>query len=161
MADETKLTAATRIEKLLDNIAGGENEVTPATRLEKFLSYIADAMEGGGGSGGGGCECGLFTVTITINDLGYSADKTYAEIAQLLSEGKKPVAFVEKLDGPQGIVSSNQYLYIENLVVVFVFEYSYQASQGAPLTYTNRNIAIAPDGTITSQYTDGTITLTT
>lgn len=56
MADETKLTAATRIEKLLDNIAGGENEVTPATRLEKFLSYIADAMEGGGGSGGGGHE---------------------------------------------------------------------------------------------------------
>lgn len=54
MADETKLTAATRLEKLLDNIAGGENEVTPATRLEKFLSYIADAMEGGGGSGGGG-----------------------------------------------------------------------------------------------------------
>ena len=49
MADETKLTAATRLEKLLDNIAGGENEVTPATRLEKFLSYIADAMEGGGG----------------------------------------------------------------------------------------------------------------
>ena len=48
MADETKLTAATRLEKLLDNIAGGENEVTPATRLEKFLSYIADAMEGGG-----------------------------------------------------------------------------------------------------------------
>lgn len=57
MADETKLTAATRIEKLLDNIAGGDNEVTPATRLEKFLSYIADAMEGGGGSGGGGCKC--------------------------------------------------------------------------------------------------------
>ena len=54
MADETKLTAATRLEKLLDNIAGGDNEVTPATRLEKFLSYIADAMEGGGGSGGGG-----------------------------------------------------------------------------------------------------------
>lgn len=54
MADETKLTAATRLEKLLDNIAGGENDVTPATRLEKFLSYIADAMEGGGGSGGGG-----------------------------------------------------------------------------------------------------------
>lgn len=53
MADETKLTAATRLEKLLDNIAGGDNEVTPATRLEKFLSYIADAMEGGGGSGGG------------------------------------------------------------------------------------------------------------
>lgn len=52
MADETKLTAATRLEKLLDNIAGGDNEVTPATRLEKFLSYIADAMEGGGGSGG-------------------------------------------------------------------------------------------------------------
>lgn len=52
MADE-KLTAATRIEKLLDNIAGGDNEVTPASRLEKFLSYIADAMEGGGGSGGG------------------------------------------------------------------------------------------------------------
>ena len=51
MADETKLTAATRLEKLLDNIAGGENEVTPATRLEKFLSYIADAVEGGGGSG--------------------------------------------------------------------------------------------------------------
>ena len=48
MADETKLTAATRLEKLLDNIAGGGNEVTPATRLEKFLSYIADAMEGGG-----------------------------------------------------------------------------------------------------------------
>ena len=52
MADETKLTAATRLEKLLDNIAGGENEVTPATRLEKFLSYIADAMEGGGGGSG-------------------------------------------------------------------------------------------------------------
>ena len=51
MADETKLTAATRLEKLLDNIAGGENEVTPATRLEKFLSYIADAMEGGGSGG--------------------------------------------------------------------------------------------------------------
>lgn len=52
MADE-KLTAATRLEKLLDNIAGGENEVTPATRLEKFLSYIADAIEGeSGGSGG-------------------------------------------------------------------------------------------------------------
>lgn len=51
MADE-KLTAATRLEKLLDNIAGGENEVTPATRLEKFLSYIADAIEGeSGGSG--------------------------------------------------------------------------------------------------------------
>lgn len=57
MADE-KLTAATRIEKLLDNIAGGENEVTPATRLEKFLSYIADAMEGGGGSGGGSGDGG-------------------------------------------------------------------------------------------------------
>lgn len=54
MAVKTKLTAATRIEKLLDNIAGGDNDVTPATRLEKFLSYIADAMEGGGGSGGGG-----------------------------------------------------------------------------------------------------------
>lgn len=52
MADE-KLTAATRLEKILDNIAGGENEITPATRLEKFLSYIADSMEGGGGSGGG------------------------------------------------------------------------------------------------------------
>lgn len=51
MVDETKLTAATRLEKLLDNIAGGENEVTPATRLEKFLSYIADAMEGGGSGG--------------------------------------------------------------------------------------------------------------
>ena len=51
MADETKLTAATRLEKLLDNIAGGENEVTPATRLEKFLSYIADAMEGGESGG--------------------------------------------------------------------------------------------------------------
>ena len=49
MADETRLTAASRIEKLLDNIAGGDNEVTPATRLEKFLSYIADAMEGTGG----------------------------------------------------------------------------------------------------------------
>lgn len=54
MSYETKLTAATRLEKLLDNIAGGDNDVTPATRLEKFLSYIADAMEGGGGSGGGG-----------------------------------------------------------------------------------------------------------
>lgn len=53
MAEE-KLTAATRLEKILDNIAGGDNDITPATRLEKFLSYIADAMEGGGGSGGGG-----------------------------------------------------------------------------------------------------------
>ncbi len=52
MADE-KLTAATRLEKILDNIAGGDNAITPATRLEKFLSYIAEAMEGGGGSGGG------------------------------------------------------------------------------------------------------------
>lgn len=62
MADE-KLTAATRIEKLLDNIAGGDNDVTPATRLEKFLSYIADAMEGGGGSGGGG---GVSIATIDV-----------------------------------------------------------------------------------------------
>lgn len=161
MADETKLTAATRLEKLLDNIAGGENEVTPATRLEKFLSYIADAMEGGGGSGGGGCECGLFSVTITTEIVGYSSDKTYAEIAQLLSEGKKPVAFVTGLEGPQGTVSSNQYLYIENLVVVFIFEYSYQASQGSPITYVNRNIGIAPDGTITSEYTEGSITIDT
>ena len=67
MADETKLTAATRIEKLLDNIAGGDNDVTPATRLEKFLSYIADAMEGGGGSGGGGCECKNLVITVTLN----------------------------------------------------------------------------------------------
>lgn len=62
MADETKLTAATRIEKLLDNIAGGDNEVTPATRLEKFLSYIADAMEGGGGSGGGGTGGNVYNI---------------------------------------------------------------------------------------------------
>lgn len=54
MPDETRLTAASRLEKLLDNIAGGDNEVTPATRLEKFLSYIADAMEGGGS--GGSCD---------------------------------------------------------------------------------------------------------
>lgn len=62
MADETKLTAATRIEKLLDNIAGGDNDVTPATRLEKFLSYIADAMEGGGGSGGGGTGGNVYNI---------------------------------------------------------------------------------------------------
>ncbi len=61
MADE-KLTAATRLEKLLDNIAGGDNEVTPATRLEKFLSYIADAMEGGGGSGGGGTGGNVYNI---------------------------------------------------------------------------------------------------
>ena len=69
MADETKLTAATRLEKLLDNIAGGENEVTPATRLEKFLSYIADAMEGGGGSGSGlyGLYYATNQIQVTIN----------------------------------------------------------------------------------------------
>lgn len=81
MADE-KLTAATRIEKLLDNIAGGDNDVTPATRLEKFLSYIADAMEGGGGSGGGGCECNDLIIQQVYEDgvASYTANKTYAEL---------------------------------------------------------------------------------
>lgn len=64
MADETRLTAASRIEKLLDNIAGGDNEVTPATRLEKFLSYIADAMEGGGGCDGEIDMSGLLPIEI-------------------------------------------------------------------------------------------------
>ena len=83
MADETKLTAATRLEKLLDNIAGGENEVTPATRLEKFLSYIADAMEGGGGE-----SEGFLTVIITKNeDDSYSCNKTYNEILQHFNAG--------------------------------------------------------------------------
>lgn len=55
MAENEKLEAATRLEKLLDNIAGGDNEITPATRLEKFLGYIADYVEDiSEGSGGGG-----------------------------------------------------------------------------------------------------------
>lgn len=80
MADE-KLTAATRLEKLLDNIAGGDNEVTPATRLEKFLSYIADAMEGGGGSGGGG-ELPVYEIKqlpLSVGD-GYYIDGDPAKI---------------------------------------------------------------------------------
>ena len=75
MADE-KLTAATRIEKLLDNIAGGENEVTPATRLEKFLSYIADAMEGGGG--GSGCDCVNCIITRTFTNTRAADPYTYS-----------------------------------------------------------------------------------
>ena len=90
MADETKLTAATRLEKLLDNIAGGENEVTPATRLEKFLSYIADAMEGGGGSGGGdsGGDLHVYEVKpipaedLQPGDAGFYID---GEISEILS----------------------------------------------------------------------------
>lgn len=101
MADETKLTAATRLEKLLDNIAGGENEVTPATRLEKFLSYIADAMEGGGGSGGGGCKCVNIDISTVEShsgkiyvysggewvDSGYEATKSLAYSGDLITEG--------------------------------------------------------------------------
>lgn len=91
MADETKLTAATRLEKLLDNIAGGDNEVTPATRLEKFLSYIADAMEGGGGSGGGGDSGGdgVLCVELTADAGGnfYTLDKTGAEIKTAFESG--------------------------------------------------------------------------
>lgn len=49
----SNLTAATRLEKLLANIAGGDNDVTPATRIEKLLADIAEAVGSGGGSGGG------------------------------------------------------------------------------------------------------------
>lgn len=61
MAENEKLEAATRLEKLLDNIAGGDNEITPATRLEKFLGYIADYVEDiSGGSGGGGIATPIY-----------------------------------------------------------------------------------------------------
>lgn len=67
MAENEKLEAATRLEKLLDNIAGGDNEITPATRLEKFLGYIADYVEDiSGGSGGGG---GSVPIYVTCDNL--------------------------------------------------------------------------------------------
>lgn len=94
MADETKLTAATRLEKLLDNIAGGENEVTPATRLEKFLSYIADAMEGGGGSGGGDS---VLKVKVTKSGATYVLDKTGTEVKGAFDAGT-PVYFYTEGD---------------------------------------------------------------
>lgn len=75
MAEE-KLTAATRLEKILDNIAGGSNEITPATRLEKFLSYIADAMEGGGGSGGG-CDCEIDSTNFIIREVPDNVPKRF------------------------------------------------------------------------------------
>lgn len=69
MADE-KLTAATRVEKLLAEVLGEEYAVVPVTRIEKFISNIlgaeydlvpttriekllAKVAEEGGGSGGG------------------------------------------------------------------------------------------------------------
>lgn len=82
MADE-KLTAATRIEKLLDNIAGGENEVTPATRLEKFLSYIADAMEGGGSGGGSEGKQLIITITQNGDTPVFTPNITYAEMSNI------------------------------------------------------------------------------
>lgn len=92
MADETKLTAATRLEKLLDNIAGGDNEVTPATRLEKFLSYIADAMEGGGGSGGGDS---VLKVKVTKSGSNYVMDKTGTEVKTAFDAGTPVYLYVE------------------------------------------------------------------
>ena len=143
MADE-KLTAATRIEKLLDNIAGGENDVTPATRLEKFLSYIADAMEGGGS---GGCECGLFTVTLTKTQDGFTIDKTHDEITQLLEAGKRPIAYIDNLGGTAGIVMSNQYI-TGGTAIIFTFEYTTKEPEQAGLTYVSRVYALLPNNTV-------------
>lgn len=119
-----------------------------------YTSEGASYMEGGGsggGSGEGGCDCGLFKVTLTKNNNDITADKTYAEIAQLLSDGKLPVAFLVDADTNVGTVSSNQYLFIDELVATFTFEYSYKESEQSHISYVSRTVAMTPDGTISEE----------
>lgn len=59
-----------------------------------MVSYAIGAKNGGGGGGGGG-DCNLFPVTITVDydhptddKYPFTADKTFAEIAEAVDAGK-------------------------------------------------------------------------
>lgn len=107
MAEE-KLTAATRLEKILDNIAGGDNEITPATRLEKFLSYIADAMEGGGG----GCDCEVPTMLLNIdNEYNYTAS-----LNSIFVYSDEDETFLPLSDILYNVTDDQYYVYTNNTI---------------------------------------------
>lgn len=94
-----ELNPVTREEMFLAKAAGQNTpELTPITRVERFLQNLIDHVKSigsGGGSGGG-----AFYVTITGGDnVGYTADKTVAEITEAYEAGRPVFACCYQMDG--------------------------------------------------------------